>query len=90
MKRFMYASIGMLCLSLAVLVGFHIGQHTAEAQASPDNIVGFSSDGGRHYVLLSDGTVWSNDAFGHGDTAKSTYLTSSRHVGNFWVFGEGE
>ncbi len=32
MKRFMYLSVGVFCLALATLIGFHIGQGTAGAQ----------------------------------------------------------
>ena len=31
MKRFMYLSIGVLCLSLSVLIGFHLGHQGAQA-----------------------------------------------------------
>ncbi len=33
MKRFMYLSIGVLCLMLAALIGFHLGQRSAHAQS---------------------------------------------------------
>ncbi|MFH0873349.1 MAG: hypothetical protein V1846_00710 [Candidatus Komeilibacteria bacterium] len=34
MKRFMYVSIGIFCLALSALIGFHIGQGTAGAHSS--------------------------------------------------------
>ena len=34
MKRFMYLSIGVLCLSVSALIGFHVG--SSNVQAGPD------------------------------------------------------
>jgi hypothetical protein len=33
MKRFMFASIGVLCLALSVLIGYHVGSRAALAQS---------------------------------------------------------
>ena len=55
MKRFMYASIGILCLSLSALIGFHIGSNTVHAKASA--IPGILHVSGR-YVLDINGEVW--------------------------------
>ena len=39
-KRFMYISIGVLCLMVSALIGFHIGSQSAIAQA-PEPITGY-------------------------------------------------
>ena len=36
MKRFMMFSVSVLCLAVAVLIGFYVGSQRAEAQAPAD------------------------------------------------------
>ena len=50
MKRFMYLSIGVLCLMLAALIGFHIGNGAAIAQQDVISARGFQ-------VINPDGQV---------------------------------
>lgn len=63
MKRFMYASIGLLCLSLSALIGFHIGSRSASATVTTEpvgNIVAMYES----TVLTLDGRIWTFDAYG--------------------------
>jgi hypothetical protein len=47
MKRLMYLSISILCLSVAALIGFYIGSESAQAQAEPPQpIAGFADFSG--------------------------------------------
>lgn len=59
-KKFALVSFGLLCLSLAALIGFDIGSQTAEAQ-TPGTVTGYSMvtlDGTRvHYVVLPNGEL---------------------------------
>ena len=58
MKRFMYASIGLLCLSLSALIGFHVGQrpaHATDATGQAGVILAITSD----YALTITGEIWS-------------------------------
>ena len=43
MKRFMYLSIGVMCLMLSAAIGFHMGNRDARAQSGM--VQGFSFDG---------------------------------------------
>ena len=38
MKRFMMFSVSVLCLAVAVLIGFHVGSQRVEAQAPAEVI----------------------------------------------------
>jgi len=64
MKRFMYLSIGVLCLSLSALVGSHIGNRTAEAVLSSPTrnfdtgIVAYRVVGSRRFALDEFGSAW--------------------------------
>jgi len=53
MKRFMYFSSSVLCLSIAVFLGFYIGSHSAQAQA-PEPINGYRiwRDQGSPYISI--------------------------------------
>jgi hypothetical protein len=59
MKRFMYLSIGVLCLSVAGLIGFHVGTRPAHAQLARE-VAGIAVDasGSTVFVLEADGDVW--------------------------------
>jgi len=61
MKRFLMFSVSVLCLSVAVLIGFHVGSQRAEAQAGGE-IVGYQSLLGSmttlNHVLLSNGDLY--------------------------------
>ena len=85
MQRFMFASIGLLCLSLAVLVGFHVGSRTAHAQASRTIVSTFP--GRSHYVMLANGDVYYRSPAKHlnlpGGFHNSVWSPVG-YVGNFW------
>jgi uncharacterized membrane protein (DUF441 family) len=56
MKRFMFLSIGVLCLAIAVLIGFYVGSQRAEAaNSSNDTYVSCSvlSTGSGAYFLVA-------------------------------------
>jgi len=55
MKRLMYLSISILCLSVSLLIGFHFGASTARADYEPGGIVIGAQDG---WILTSDGLGW--------------------------------
>ena len=84
-KKFALVSFGLLCLSLATLIGFHIGSKTANA-VQPESINGFrvtqvSDTKAYYHVLLSNGDVFVRtlslpDA--KLDTPPATY------AGNYW------
>jgi hypothetical protein len=84
MKRFMYFSVGVLCLAIAVLIGFHMGARTAEAQSGSQMWQAFmfaSGDNALHYVMLPDGTIYrQND----GESRQNLPPTL---MGNFWGGG---
>lgn len=88
MKRFMYLSIGVLCLMLAATVGYHLGSQTAQAQA-PETITGYRVVNGPsltdHFVMLSNGDVYRQS---HGSVYGTTFNTIPTKVGNFWT-GQG-
>lgn len=52
MKRFAHFSIGVLCLMLAVAIGYHLGSQTAQAQTS-----GIVFQWGP-YAVDADGSAW--------------------------------
>ena len=89
MKKFMYVSIAILCLSISVLIGFHVGNQTVHAQPSPFEILGykaFNSYNGntvRHFIMLNNGDLYVND----GDGSGGFNYDSAFYIGNFWGTG---
>jgi len=79
----MYLSIGLLCLSLSALIGFHVGHRTAQAQA-PEPIAGvmgsYQTSQMRYAVMLSNGDVYENTWHG----AIGTFQEPPTYRGNFW------
>jgi hypothetical protein len=73
MKRFMFLSIGVLCLAIAALIGFNVGSQQAKAQSSEivsvycDNqgySVAFLTNGDayvRRLIVGTDCSYWSFD-----------------------------
>ena len=87
MKRFMYFSVSVLCLALAALVGFHIGNQPATAQVAPASVVGTFGTLYNHVVLLANGDVYYRDATDLGcEVGHMCYQNQSpaTYVGNFW------
>ncbi len=89
MKRFMYLSVSLLCLALATLIGFHIGQGTAGAQ-SGSMITGMSAVGqldgssGVVFVMTASGECFMNR---FNNTQGFGYIGSLTSLGNFWDSG---
>ena len=93
MKRFMFLSVGLLCLVLALVIGFEIGSQRAEAQSSP-TVVGFCvwSYGSGEWCLtmLSDGSVYARMITGSSvSPGNPLWVTPypAYYVGNFWEGG---
>ena len=61
MKRLMYLSISILCLSLSLLIGFHFGASTARADWDGTGQI-LAQEG--PWFLLADGTVTGLDTPG--------------------------
>ena len=90
MKRFMQLSIGVLCLMLAVVAGYHLGSQTAQAQA-PEMITGFGttpspivSAGAYFHVMLSNGDIYRNSSNILGGDPNIIIRQAPTYVGNFW------
>ena len=89
-KRFMYFSVAVLCLSISALIGFHLGSHTANAQVG--TLTPFvSPDKNSFYVMDMNGDVWMQTAFVNGvqrcngNFQVSEFCAASPlFVGNFW------
>ncbi len=60
MKRFMYLSAGLLCLSLTLVAGIHIGQVSVEAHYAGTPVLAAGSMGTRQgaMVIAEDGSIW--------------------------------
>lgn len=85
MKKLMYLSIAILCLSISALIGFHIGSQAVQAQA-PEPISGYrvvldSGNGDRYFVMLSNGDVY----YRHGPYSDHSWdADPPEYFGNFW------
>ncbi len=86
MKKAMYLSITMLCLALTLLIGFHLGSHSVQAQA-PEPITGYrvlspsQSTLVDHFLMLSNGDVSRQS---HDKTFGAIFNEPPTYVGNFW------
>ncbi len=84
-KRFALVSFGLLCLSLAALVGLHLGSKSAHA-VEPEAISGWrvtqvDETQALYHVLLSNGDVFVRSLSlpnGRLDDPPATY------TGNYW------
>jgi len=87
-KRFMFLSVGILCLSLSALIGFHIGGRTARAQA-PGASLSYSNFGSAQFVMLDNGDVYWNFNDGPlvpaGGNFFASFTTPAGYLGNFWT-----
>ena len=91
MKRFMYLSIGVLCLAVAALIFNNLSTREVQAQAG-QTIVGYSCDWSlRHFVMTANGDVYVNDAAGPATSpdcrnqAWGSFNCSPVYIGNFWT-----
>jgi hypothetical protein len=82
MKRFMMFSVSILCLSIAVLIGFYVGSQRAEAQTPEGTVFFTNSYGGYFYyiALLPNGDIYINSGAGGGVAVSG----SASYCGNFW------
>jgi hypothetical protein len=83
MKRFMFLSIGVLCLAVAALIGFYVGSQRAEAQASPDAqyfVFNYGSTSCSYRAILPNGDIYSNSDNG----APYYFAYPAHYIGNFW------
>ncbi len=81
MKRFMYLSIGVLCLAMAALISFHIGSQRAEAQTEIGAQYYVEAGGGFNvFAILPNGDVYVNNT----NTTAGFERHPSTYVGNFW------
>jgi hypothetical protein len=86
MKRFMYLSIGLLCLSLSALIGLHIGHKTACAGHVNHNTSGLVAI--QSFSLLDEyGVAWSiNDNYEWISTSVQTPPIPVSQI-KFWSVG---
>jgi hypothetical protein len=78
MKRFAYLSFGLLCLMLAVAVGYHIGSNTARAHETPIAEIAFFDE--RH-ALEVNGEVWLLQLAGENCWLKQDWIDPPRSCG---------
>jgi hypothetical protein len=81
MKRFMFLSIGVLCLAVSALIGFHIGSQTAEAQTSETTYMAVAEGTSFHVIAIQpNGDVYRRAVVGSG------WQTSDppQFYGNYW------
>jgi len=67
MKHLMYLSISILCLSVSLLIGFHLGVKSAKAETvdptPPGSILAVTDTNAGHlYVRTTSGEVWDLDS----------------------------
>jgi hypothetical protein len=79
MKRFMFLSIGVLCLAIAALIGFYLGSQRAEAQSSSGAVYLASTD--VVVGVLPNGDVYSNVLVGYPPDFR---YPQAHYMGNFW------
>jgi len=103
MKRFMFLSIGVLCLAIAALIGFYIGSESARAQA-PGVVVGYGWSGMVATTedvpvtaMLDNGDVYANVTnsvktyqVGEGSRTFRAFKDPAIYLGNFWTGGWGK
>ncbi len=81
MKKFFYLSAGLMCLAITLLVGFHIGSRSVQAQA-PGIVVGVAAGNTTSMgLILENGDVWVNQAPG----APARFMNPAVPLGNFWT-----
>ncbi len=87
MKRFTYCAVSILCLAIAVLIGFNVWSQKVEAQAGPE-IVGFSTMGDNVlWVICPNGDVYYRGLIGNISTGfqfNESLYPNAVHMGNFW------
>jgi hypothetical protein len=83
MILFRYLSIGVLCLTLAALIGLHLGSQTAQAQPTEVRYLATDYAGGGDFnviAILPNGDVYRRLA----TTAPWEQTDPPNYIGNFW------
>ncbi|UCG51135.1 MAG: hypothetical protein JSW58_13175 [Candidatus Latescibacterota bacterium] len=75
MKKVLYLSISIMCLSVSALIGFHIGSTSVRAKTPGSRVVGFAFWSDQAYVILENGDVYRNSAVPR---------TPAVYIGNYW------
>jgi hypothetical protein len=92
-KRFMFVSIGVLCLMVSALIGFHLGGQSAQAQAYEPIAAyrtvatGPSQNDVQHFVIWANGDVFRNRTY-HG-AGPVIFNDPANYVGNFYTGNSG-
>ena len=81
MKRFMFPSIGVLCLAIAVLIGFHVGSQNATAQPVLAIFHVTNADG----IVCLTAITSTGDVYGAEYNWQNPSLGHFRFLGNFWT-----
>ena len=82
MKRFLMFSVSILCLSIAVLIGFYVGSQRVEAQAPAEVQYFYAHEASGNYIMaiLPNGDVYHN-----AHSGGSPFTEESNYIGNFWT-----
>jgi hypothetical protein len=82
MKRFMFLSISVLCLAIAVLIGFYVGSQSATAQTPAGTVFYVNTNAGYHYyyAILPNGDIYVNV----GNYGNPPVAQGASYCGNFW------
>lgn len=78
MKRFMFLSIGVLCLAIAVLIGFYVGSQRADAQTPAGTV--FFAEGSAYQAILPNGDIYYN----YYNINAGGLWPAAAYRGNFW------
>jgi hypothetical protein len=85
MKRFMFLSIGVLCLAVAALIGFYIGSHQVIAQTPPQAMGFCATTYGAYcfYMILPNGDTYSREIC---EVYPNVYCATKpvNYMGNYW------
>jgi hypothetical protein len=85
MKKLMYLSISILCLSISALIGFHLGTGSVQAQntlAPGGYALGFNPNSTYwyHFVMTETGDMYIRHSQGTG----SMEGLEPAYLGNYW------
>ena len=78
MKRFMMFSVSILCLSIAVLIGFYIGSQRVEAQAPAETMYFCDASVGYVTAILPNGDVY------YRSYSNGLWTRDLQYLGDFW------
>lgn len=84
MKRSMMFSVSVLCLAVAVLIGFHIGSQRVEAQGSEIAGYDYLITENTVTVFMSNGDVYRRPCNLVSGFSYYSQATEPVYLGNFW------